>query len=165
MNVHVPGIASIWITKGNYGADRVYQEYEGGEGAPLLLHWNGQRSGRDDHLVVGCKHTTHVFYRARPGAFTYLGVVDNQTITGPHGPYDHDEGEPATYYFTVSTRPGVGVARGTECVPDATTAGVAYKWKRAAADTLGLEGGNMGSGIVEHKKPVGKSGEFGALKK
>jgi len=162
MDAHIPGIASIWITKGNYAADKIYQEYEDTTNAPLLVYWNGQNSGRQDHLVVGCQHITHVFYRARPGAFTYLGIVDNQTITGPHGFYDHDEGIPATYYFNVSTRPGVGVARGTVCVPDEATVSVPYKWKRAAADAVGLAGGNMGSGIVEHRKPVGKSGEFGA---
>ena len=51
------------------------------------------------------------------------------------------------------------MARGTVCVPDDMASGVAYKWKRVAAVALGLEGGNMGSGIVEHLKPVGKRDE------
>jgi hypothetical protein len=158
MDAFVPGVASIWITKGNYRDDKVYQEYGNyNKNEPLLLHWNGQRCGRDDHLVIGRRHTTHVFYRIAPtGAFKYLGIVDNETITGPHGSYDHDEREPATYQFTVSSCAGVHVVRGTKCVPDGLSEGVGYKWKRAAAGALGLAGGNLGSGIMEHTKPIGK---------
>jgi hypothetical protein len=167
MDAFVPGVASIWITKGHKNfTSRVYQEYgNDNKSDPLLLHWNGQPKGRNDHMVIGRQHTTHVFYRsAADRAFTYLGIVDNETISGPHGLYDHDKGEWATYHFNVYAHPG-GVARGTECVPDGLSEGVTYKWKRAAADALKLAGGNLLSGTMEHRKPFGERVEVDASQK
>ena len=150
------GVASIWITRGKYKDDNIYQQFDCKvDDAQLLVHWNGQESGRDDHLVFAKKHITHVFFRKSiKEEFKYLGVIDNKTITGPHGEFDHDEREPATYHFYINTT-GKDLLKpsGTVCnlIPELGQVG-RREWKLSAMKTVGLKGGNCGSGIMEHKK-------------
>jgi hypothetical protein len=47
------GVASILITLGKYKDDNIYQKFDCKvDGAQLLVHWNGQESGRDDHWNI-----------------------------------------------------------------------------------------------------------------
>ena len=149
------GVASIWITSGKFKDDTIYQRFDGDFGDKLFAIWNGQGSGKSDHIVVSKKHVTHVFFRkADCMAFKYLGVIDNESVTGPHGCFDHDEKEPATYQFYITTK-GEKLLKpsGTICALDPENTITDCKWKRAAMEKTGLKNGNRVAGIMEHRKP------------